>query len=64
MENKQIMVVPLLSGGGIRIKILEGLAAGKVIVSTSTGAEGINYTDKKIFLLPIPEDFTKPFFHY
>ena len=60
MENKQIMVVPLLSGGGIRIKILEGLAAGKVIVSTSTGAEGINYTDKKnILIADTPEDFTK-----
>ena len=60
MENKQIMVVPLLSGGGIRIKILEGLAAGKVIVSTSTGAEGINYSDKKnILIADTPEDFTK-----
>ncbi len=60
MENKQIMVVPLLSGGGIRIKILEGLAAGKVIVSTTTGAEGINYTDKKnILIADTPEDFAK-----
>ncbi|MBP8668005.1 MAG: glycosyltransferase, partial [Bacteroidia bacterium] len=58
MQDKQIMVVPLLSGGGIRIKILEGLAAGKVIVTTSIGAEGINYTDKKnILIADTPQQF-------
>jgi len=36
-----IMLVPLLSGSGLRIKIIEGLAYGKAIVSTSIGAEGI-----------------------
>lgn len=36
-----IMLVPLLSGSGMRVKIIEGLAAGKAIVSTSIGAEGI-----------------------
>jgi len=41
------MVVPLLSGGGIRVKIIEGMALGKAIISTSVGAEGINYTHKK-----------------
>lgn len=38
----QLMVVPLLSGGGMRVKIIEGMTAGKPIVSTSIGAEGIN----------------------
>jgi glycosyltransferase involved in cell wall biosynthesis len=37
-----IMLVPLLSGSGLRIKIIEGLAYGKAIVSTRIGAEGIN----------------------
>ncbi|MDZ4663950.1 MAG: glycosyltransferase family 4 protein [Bacteroidota bacterium] len=36
-----IMLVPLLSGSGLRIKLVEGLAYGKAIVSTSIGAEGI-----------------------
>ena len=36
-----IMVVPLLSGGGMRAKILEGMALGKVILSTTVGIEGI-----------------------
>jgi hypothetical protein len=39
------MVVPLLAGSGMRIKVAEGLALGKVIISTSIGAEGIEYSD-------------------
>jgi len=45
MNSKAIMVVPLLSGSGMRLKILEGMAMGKCIVSTSVGAEGIECTD-------------------
>ncbi|MES2779889.1 MAG: glycosyltransferase family 4 protein [Bacteroidota bacterium] len=41
MLTKQIMVVPLFSGSGIRVKILEGMALGKAIVATSLGAQGI-----------------------
>lgn len=44
MEQYQIMLVPLFSGSGIRVKIVEGMALGKVIVSTSLGAQGIPYT--------------------
>lgn len=42
MNSKAIMVVPLLSGSGMRIKIVEGMALGKAIVSTAIGAEGID----------------------
>jgi glycosyltransferase involved in cell wall biosynthesis len=35
----------LLSGGGMRVKIVEGMAMQKCIISTSLGAEGINFTD-------------------
>lgn len=41
MNNKAIMIVPLFSGSGIRIKILEGMALGKCIVATHLGAQGI-----------------------
>ena len=37
------MIVPLLSGGGMRVKIVEGMAMQKCIISTSIGAEGINF---------------------
>jgi glycosyltransferase involved in cell wall biosynthesis len=41
MAKHSIMVVPLLSGGGIRVKIIEGMALGKAIVSSTIGAIGI-----------------------
>ena len=37
----EVFVVPLRIGGGTRLKILEGLAMGKAVVSTTTGAEGL-----------------------
>jgi glycosyltransferase involved in cell wall biosynthesis len=47
MNSKAVMVVPLFSGSGMRIKIIEGMALGKTIVSTPIGAEGIDVTDGK-----------------
>lgn len=45
--DKSILVVPLMSGSGIRIKTIEGMFAQKAIVSTSIGAKGIDVIDKK-----------------
>ena len=42
MHSKAIMIVPLLSAGGVRVKIIEGLAMGRAVISTSLGAEGLN----------------------
>ena len=50
-EDKAVMIVPLLSGGGIRVKIIEGMALGKTIISTTLGAEGIPYTDLENILI-------------
>ncbi len=49
--SKKVMVVPLLSGGGMRVKIVEGMAAKKVIVSTVVGAEGIDCRHKENILV-------------
>ncbi|MDX1909266.1 MAG: glycosyltransferase family 4 protein [Bacteroidia bacterium] len=43
-QQKAIMIAPILSGSGIRVKILEGMAYGKPIVATSMAAEGIGLT--------------------
>ncbi|WP_430974294.1 glycosyltransferase family 4 protein [Sunxiuqinia rutila] len=51
MNSKAIMVVPLLSGSGMRVKVIEGLALGKAIVSTTIGAEGIAVEKGKHLLL-------------
>ncbi len=42
MQSKSIMIVPLHSGSGMRIKIIEGFMLGKTIVTTSLGVEGID----------------------
>ncbi|MCC6180644.1 MAG: glycosyltransferase family 4 protein [Bacteroidia bacterium] len=50
-KNHDIMLVPLWSGSGLRIKLVEGLAYGKAIVTTSIGAEGIPYTNNQHILI-------------
>jgi len=51
LNQHSVMVVPLLSGGGMRAKILEGMAVGKVVLSTRLGIEGIEATDRRECLL-------------
>ena len=58
INSKSIMIVPLQSGSGMRLKVVEGMALKKAIVSTSIGAEGIEYTNKEnILIADTPEDF-------
>jgi glycosyltransferase involved in cell wall biosynthesis len=53
-----VMIVPVLSGSGMRIKIVEGMCYGKAIVSTKIGAEGIFAEhEKNILLHDNPTDF-------
>ena len=57
-KQQAIQVVPIFSGSGMRIKILEGMAAGKAIVTTSIGTEGIASEHKKnILIADKAEDF-------
>jgi glycosyltransferase involved in cell wall biosynthesis len=42
LSRSAAAVVPLLNGGGTRLKILEAMAAGRAVVSTSVGAEGLH----------------------
>jgi polysaccharide biosynthesis protein PslH len=51
MASKQIMVVPLFAGSGMRVKIIEAMAMGKTIVSTMLGAEGIAYTPNENIII-------------
>ena len=51
MQQYELMLVPLLSGGGMRIKIIEGMALGKPVLSTRLGAEGIAVRDGHDILL-------------
>jgi glycosyltransferase involved in cell wall biosynthesis len=58
LNQHSIMVVPLLSGGGMRAKILEGMAVGKVVVSTHLGMEGIDASHgQECFLADTPQEW-------
>jgi len=60
MQDHDIMVVPLLSGSGMRIKIIEAMALGKAVISTTVGAEGIAYENgKNIIIADSASDFSK-----
>lgn len=46
-----LMVVPLLSGSGIRVKIVEGMALGKGIIATRIAAEGLGVEEGRHLLI-------------
>lgn len=46
-----VMIVPLFSGSGLRIKIIEAMAMGKCVIATSVGAEGIDYIPNKNIII-------------
>ncbi len=46
VSNHDVAIVPLLSGSGIRIKIIESMAMGKTVITTRVGAEGILYDEE------------------
>lgn len=55
-----VVVVPLLSGGGTRLKIVEAAASGRAIVSTARGAEGLDVRDgRELVLADDPERFAR-----
>jgi glycosyltransferase involved in cell wall biosynthesis len=59
-EHAAISIVPLRAGGGTRLKILESMALGRPVVSTSIGCEGLNVGDgKNILIANEPERFAE-----
>ena len=60
IEEAAVIVVPIRIGSGTRLKILDAMAMGKAIVSTSIGCEGLNVNDgENILIADYPEDFAK-----
>jgi glycosyltransferase involved in cell wall biosynthesis len=51
LEESALLIVPLRAGGGMRVKILEALARGIPVVSTTIGAEGIDVTHGEHLLI-------------
>ena len=50
MQDKQILVVPLRAGGGVRIKTLEAMASGKLVISSDVGMQGVEVQDGQHYL--------------
>jgi len=51
LRDAAVMVVPIRMGGGTRLKVVEGLAMEKAMVSTSLGCEGVNVRDGEHLLI-------------
>jgi polysaccharide biosynthesis protein PslH len=51
LRSASAVVVPLLSGGGTRLKILEAFASGRPVVSTSIGAAGLDVEDDRHLII-------------
>lgn len=60
INEHSIMIVPLFSGSGMRVKILEGLALGRVILTTTIGVEGIPAIDgEHLFIVDTATEFVE-----
>ncbi|MEZ4986545.1 MAG: glycosyltransferase family 4 protein [Saprospiraceae bacterium] len=64
IQQHPIMVVPLLTGSGMRAKILEGMALGKTVLTTSIGLEGIHANHRtEVMIANTPDQFLESL-HY
>jgi glycosyltransferase involved in cell wall biosynthesis len=60
IKSAKVNIVPIREGGGTRIKILESIALGVPVVSTSKGVEGLEVLDGKHLLIgDTPETFAQ-----
>jgi glycosyltransferase involved in cell wall biosynthesis len=59
-HHHTVMIVPLLTGSGIRIKILEAMAMGKTVISTRIGAGGLQARHgEHLFLADTPAEYVR-----
>ncbi len=64
LQQAAAFVVPLRAGGGMRVKILDAWARGVPMVSTTIGAEGIEYQgNENILIADSPDNFAKAVLH-
>ncbi len=57
-----ILVVPLNAGGGMRVKIVEAMMLGRIVITTPTGVEGIEAKhNEHLFVASTPEEFNDAF---
>lgn len=60
LASAKVAIVPLLAGSGTRFKILEAWAAGRAVVSTTLGAEGLGALDgEHLLIADTPQKFAE-----
>lgn len=60
LQQAGVMIVPVHAGGGMRVKILNALAQGLPIVSTTIGCEGISVENgEHLLVADTPQDFAE-----
>ena len=58
--KSDLIVVPLFHGGGVKVKLLEALGYGKLVITTSKGIEGTSFqNNKELLVADNPDDFTR-----
>ena len=59
-QRSSLSIVPLRAGGGTRLKILESMALGRPVVSTTIGCEGLDVVDgEHLLVADEPEDLAE-----
>lgn len=58
-QRAAVAIVPLFSGGGTRLKILEAAACGVPVVATSVGAEGLSFGPDEVLVRDDPAGFAE-----
>lgn len=60
LQATSVFVVPLRMGSGTRLKVLQAMAVGRPIVSTTIGAQGLSITDgEELFLADTAKEFAR-----
>ncbi len=65
LERYALFVCPILSGSGVRVKLLEAFSAGIPVISTTIGAEGLATVEDRVCEIgDTPESFSKAIIYY
>jgi glycosyltransferase involved in cell wall biosynthesis len=59
MAKNGVLVSPIQSGSGVRVKLLEALSLGVPIITTAIGASGIDVATAGIIIAETAEEFTQ-----
>ena len=59
LEAADVVALPLRVGGGVKVKMLEALAAGRAVVTTSTGAQGLGVVGHAFVVADDPARFAE-----